>query len=481
MSLLQRCAGLTCLILFLASCDNESALNREPEVDIGVAYIKRLPEYSWEWNEENPEVAGWPSPGEEVTWVGVIKNHGNQTVRNFSYQWKLNNEIVGSGTIDQLKPGKSTNVEFLWTWEFDRSELQLEIDISNEWDEASEENNTLLVFTDALSIGFYVEESLYDYYAKFQTNGGRNSWDDWAQEQIATINTWFASSKYDLAPEGALDRYRLNEITIVDDGSLPLFEEAYDVIDSSGGFDRRQSIPNYNDRNVDLQWGFPSELLEGYYDRSNDNFGVSRFLIHEMGHARYLLDNYAFDVVHNSNNSLVDITYNNESVVNSLYLPGDQVNNGYYVHKGTHKGIMYGFEYSNFSLLSVLILNHLQGQRPAQGNFNTPLDQVDIYNLFPDEFRFQVVNNQGEPIPGATIDVYQSNRPQTQDPNSVYPKHYDNIPDVHFQTDANGEFTTDSAPRCTRMNLNSASCSSRYFMDLRRVKLSSWVVCTFTQ
>jgi hypothetical protein len=70
---------------------------------------------------------------------------------------------------------------------------------------------------------------------------GASSWEDWAQRHIQIWNAQFAAAAFDQTPGGISDRVRLDRLTVVADGALPL----------AGGLPTNH--PNLSDRTVDLQ------------------------------------------------------------------------------------------------------------------------------------------------------------------------------------------------------------------------------------
>ena len=70
-----------------------------------------------------------------------------------------------------------------WTWKFERHGVGVVLDPNDVLEEESEFNNTLEVFTDALSVGFWAEESLYNFFRAelHTTSSTRNSLEDHLQ------------------------------------------------------------------------------------------------------------------------------------------------------------------------------------------------------------------------------------------------------------------------------------------------------------
>jgi len=79
-----------------------------------------------------------------------------------------------------------------------------------------EGNNEITVFTDAISVGFYVEQGVYDYFHEHQKKlgVGSNSFEDWAHRQVSIWNNMLEDAVFPDVPNGVLDRIRLDKITI---------------------------------------------------------------------------------------------------------------------------------------------------------------------------------------------------------------------------------------------------------------------------
>ena len=87
-----------------------------------------------------------------------------------------------------------------------------------------EHNNRLEIATDALTVGFYVDRSYADQFHEHQYKLGiddSNSFADWGQRIIRQWNKMLANSRYPEAPNGALDRVRLDLVRVVPDQAIP--------------------------------------------------------------------------------------------------------------------------------------------------------------------------------------------------------------------------------------------------------------------
>jgi len=356
-----------------------------------------------------------------VRWQAVIKNWFSD-VNPVDYIWYLDGVPVDSGSVDV--PGNDTaHVEYPWNWLFERHELKIVIDPQNLIYEEEEQNNSLGVFTDAISVGFWVEKSVYEYFRKYQReleDIHSNCWEDWAQRHVRRWNETFKNAVYPDTPDGVLDRIRIDKIVIVADGALPL----------NGGLPTNN--PDLNDKTIDLQWGFPAVLLSDenghrnfYADvssvSSSNPFYFEGSLLHELGHARYLIDVYGFNV----DPAAIDIRENDQPVLGSDYLP-----NTYY---SPVKGLM-NSTYTYIDRYSASALNLIAGYRAVSGNYNAPGNIGIFLNDLPAENQLTIRDSAGNILPKAKVWVYQSKGASGE----WYGKYYGGEPDLRLTADDSG-------------------------------------------
>lgn len=447
----SRCAGRTavamaCLTVILSGCSSEpSGPQGEPEDDtppvrpeITLQYVERLPVMEWVRGSDEPAREGWPEPGQEVTWRLHLRSSASESL-DVELAWTLDDEEVKRETVS-LPADATATADLPWTWTFDRHVVGVVVDPDDRIEEQSESNNELDVFTDALSVGFYVERSVFDYFDEHQSKLGigSTSFEDWAQRQIDETNRMFEEAVYPETPDGVVDRWRLDGITVVQDGALPLVpvEDQF--------FDPRQAVPNLDDRAVDLQWGFPAERLGVYDDvrtASTDNqFYYSGFVQHELGHARYLVDVYGFRVTHGTE-ALIEITEAGEPVAGSEYMPGSEIvtpdGDGTRVY-ATQQGLM-NTDWTFVDRHSAGALNRIAGHRATLGNFNSPENLGAYLDDLPAENRLTVTDDGGAPLAGALVQVYRSEPDPSRDAlPGPYPKHFDDEPDLELTADEQG-------------------------------------------
>ncbi|PJE67283.1 hypothetical protein COU95_03365 [Candidatus Shapirobacteria bacterium CG10_big_fil_rev_8_21_14_0_10_40_9] len=213
--------------------------------DLDVTLIERTPRFNFDGEKK------WPAQGETVTFIAHIKNRGTKPTGEFTFIWLIDNTQVGSGTHPNLAPEEETTQSYQWTWDHTVSSegkiqgahtIEFQVDPQNQIEEISETNNNLKDDTQSLSVGFWVEKSVYNFfnqnqlsYCQDKTCAGSNSWEDWAQRQIREWNRLFTSANPPI-----LERVRLDKVTVVEDCSLPL----------SGGIADNQ--PDINDKTIDL-------------------------------------------------------------------------------------------------------------------------------------------------------------------------------------------------------------------------------------
>ncbi|MGZ7040810.1 MAG: CARDB domain-containing protein [Thermoanaerobaculia bacterium] len=399
--------------------------------DLTVTYISRSPDIDYVWDSSNPTREGWPAEGEEITWRAHVRNISSEPV-SATYEWRIDAGLQSTGSITIAANGSGT-IDLPWRWTFERHRIALTIDPANEIAEESERNNTVEIFSDALSVGLWVEQSFYDSFNLHQHDlgAGSTSFENWAQGPITLYNDEAAMAIYPETPDGVRDRWRLQKIVIVPDGALPL--TPIPNFGMMAGEPSGTQMPDRSDRTVDLQWGFRSAQLTVYTDRrtvSHTNpFYLQSSLVHELGHARYLTDVYAWNVQNGAPAQTIDIMENGVPVVGSGLMP----TSGTYVHFTPELGLM-NQNYTFIDRYSAIALNLIAGRRATRGNYNDPENVGAFLNDLPAQNRLTIRDASGELLRDADVKVYQS----TGGADVWYASNYDNTPDLALRTDANG-------------------------------------------
>ncbi len=260
--------------------------------DLNARFIMQTPRYDYDDPVKNTH-----APGDLVTFVGHVANRGSQPAGACGYAWTIDGLPAGSGTVPSLDPGQAATLELAWTWQSGNHVVRLVLDPADAILEVSETNNEIEDRTNGLAVGLWVEQSVYNWFNANQIYLGLGSvsWDDWAQRQLRVWNQMFAEAITPLTPQGILDRVRLDKVTVVPDGALPPCAT---------------NFPAPDDKTVDLEWGFPSEevgvpsghvcgALNFYFDNP-EALNVEYSLMHELSHARYLIDLYGLNVYVNA-------------------------------------------------------------------------------------------------------------------------------------------------------------------------------------
>ena len=389
--------------------------------DINATYIERTPRYDYD------AVKNMPTPGDSVTFHGHIVNWSD-TTEYVDYLFLIDDELYYEDTIE-LSPGEEGIVTIQWEWEDGEHLVEFIVDPYNNISEDSEDNNYLADRTDALIAGFWVEQSLYDYFHTHQhaLGIGSNSWQDWIQRQMARQNELYEDAIWPISPNGVLDRVRIDKIIVVPDGALPL----------NGGLPTNN--PDSSDKTVDLMWGFPAMSVapgETFYANhtsidENNHFYIEQPLIHELGHARYLIDSYGFDVHNTDSHHAVQIWEGDIYVAGSEYMPflawGEVL---YYNKSGGVMSGPYGFTWSPYEAGALNLIAH---QRATCGNSNSPCNRGVYLQDLPDNNHVRFIETTGSPWVNANVRIYQA----TAGPPS-YGKTIDNTPDQQYYTDTNG-------------------------------------------
>ncbi|NLE57159.1 MAG: hypothetical protein GX616_02275 [Planctomycetes bacterium] len=402
----------------------EPAADPASTADLDVANIERTPRYNYDAAKNNP------APGDLVTFSGHIRNTGDGTVASVSYEWRLNDAPVASGTLTNLAVDEERVVTWSWTWQAGDHWIKLVVDPGNVIAESSEVNNQVVDRTNGIIVGFWVEQSVYDYFGTHQKDlgVGSNSWDDWAQRQMGFWNQFSQNAIYPTTPNGVLDRVRIDKIVVVPDGALPL----------AGGYPTNH--PDLGDKTVDLMWGFPATLLDGsmYSNHTSASMGNPFYyegsLLHELGHARYLIDTYGFDVhntAHNGGHDSIQIWEGDIYVGGSSYMPYLAWGEVLYYNK--YGMMMSGGYDEGWSEYDAGALNRIAGQRACCGNYNAPGNIGVFLNDLPANNHLRITDEVGQPRRGANVRIYRA----TSGP-GWYGKTIDNTPDLEFSTDNAG-------------------------------------------
>lgn len=399
------------------------------DFDLNVLFIERTPRLDFDAPDAG-NGPGWPATGTAVKWIGHIKSWGRPS-RNVRYQWTLNGQMVKEGRVAAIGADRVAIVEFPWKWQQARHYLKLQV--APVEGEQSVENNARTIATDALTVGFWVEKRLYDHSREWQLKQDPKAvgFEDWAQRQIDVWNSLMENAKYVSLPNGLSDRWRLDKITVVPSGSLPL----------NGGLPSNN--PDNSDKTTDIVWGFnvdPGHTVSDYWkyrahdpEKLNENpppFLLDWALLHEMSHARYIIDSYGFDV--------------HSPAIKLAGEDGKQVVGAYFkqgmVHGNKHRGLM-GGGVNRYDEYVALALERVKGRRARGGNYNSPTVIGEYLEELPERNHFTLLDVEGKPLAGAELWIYQAKPAE-----GWYGKLYEDPPAFKLTTDVEGRVTLPRNP-----------------------------------
>ena len=388
--------------------------------DLTVGWISRSPDTPYVWNSSNPKVEGWPTDGEPVTWRAHVRSWFDAP-KTVAYAWRLDGVEIARGTIALAANGYTT-IDLPRPWSFTRQRISFTVDVASAVAEQSEVNNALEVFSDALAVGFWVEQGFYDYFREHQPELGigSTSFENWAQRMIDFYNDMAATAVYPETPHGVIDRWRLQKIVVVPNGALPLVPPHHEQRGNEPNTATTQ--PHSTDRTIDLQWGFQASKTGAYTDRTlsiANPFYINPVIIHELGHARYLTDVYAFDVRSRAPANVVGIRE----------LIGPTV-----IYSSPEQGLM-NRHHTFIDRYSAAALNLIAGHRAIRGNYNDPENVGSFLNDLPAENRLTIRDASGNLLSNADVQIFQSMPFQFD---AWYATYYDDTPELHLETDANG-------------------------------------------
>jgi hypothetical protein len=278
------------------AAQNRSALSGEASaaavayVELDVTCIERLPRDTEFYQVDYPDgiptlrpgteaAKRWPAPGETVTFVAHFLNRGSAAANAVHYRWLTNGVVAATGSVPGLGAGQEGTASLDWSWNLAgvltnhaNQTVTFELDDDQQAPDVARQNNSLTDYIGALSLYVWVEPALYQAMNSRSNLVGTFSFEDWLQAQIREMNAVFARSTYPLAPNGALERVRVDRIIL---GSPP------------GGLDPAP----------DGRW-----YLSGG-DQYADMFalGIDGGLLHELMHQIGLIDLYVINAAPDQN------------------------------------------------------------------------------------------------------------------------------------------------------------------------------------
>ncbi len=183
--------------------------------DLSVTRIDRTPTY----DVSGPKTA--PAKSEEVTYTAHIRNVGDASSKFFLARWSVDDRPGSALEIDKaLAPGEEATVTLKQAYEplaTDHRGGKISCTVTTNGPDADARNNAVTTYSNARAIGLTVEAS---FAKEIEANSGYRRIDDWAQAQMRVLNeTYLPHSRFSFAPDGGLERFRLQGIQVVPDGT----------------------------------------------------------------------------------------------------------------------------------------------------------------------------------------------------------------------------------------------------------------------
>lgn len=419
--------------------------------DLDVTFIERLPRYvpgPWVYPATGPQYIGvgdevfagedltgkhkqWPAESEQVTFKVHVANASAVACPPAAFAWYLDGKRAAAGTLPRLDPWQETTQTLPWRWRGGPHTVRFEVDAGRGVEELCEQNNALEDRTDALAFQMRVTPELYQAWRGKPNALGSYSFEDWVQRHVTIMNGVLAGSRYaKTAPEGILDRVRVDEIVIM----------SKDVMQAGppqpSGFDGGWNF--YDDNLGKANSWFDFHIQDDFTAR------IDTGLLHELTHQLGVIDMYCLVVgapwnhVRDAEGDLLLLGYQTRqpgmmggggpavdfdgTPVPALLFTADAGGRVTVGEQGT---------FAAYSEETAGALNALHGLR--RGHYG-----LYLFSL-PDRSFVQVLDNTGQPAAGAIVTVYQQ---------SPYPGPQ-SIPDQPVyggQTDAAGVFALGSMP-----------------------------------
>ncbi|MBX7132332.1 MAG: hypothetical protein K1X67_06605 [Fimbriimonadaceae bacterium] len=169
----------------------------------------------------------WPSNGQDVTWTATIVNQGTQPCPGFTAQWsfkerRLNEEMV----TKPLAPGESTTVQVKTSWRTaaDPRTTPLTLVLDTGGKDINPRNDGLTTWAQAMPVDVHLAES-------FGATGKSRGFGSSADTLQSIFRTWneavLPQSRFSFAPEGVIDRFRVQATGPIGDGAQVLAPGAF--------------------------------------------------------------------------------------------------------------------------------------------------------------------------------------------------------------------------------------------------------------
>jgi hypothetical protein len=307
------------------------------------------------------------TPGETLTMTAHVKNVGFADAAPFEYVWLIDDKEIARGRVTKrLKPQERIELQTRWQWQDGFHHVSFRIRANQR--EIATINNQITDPLWGFAFFYIVHKERVKVWNEFRNAYGTFAWEDYYRWHLDIMNLLFEQSVFPSAPEGIKARVRLDRIIYADD-----MDEAIRNRFSADGIAYDQGgwiFISDEDRNRD--WKAPEPQW-----RNNTEWSLP----HELGHQLGLTDLYALDYHGHENHRMPD--------------NGDMLTHYY---RG-YKTMMHWHGPHLWSEVCAGYLN--QTWNKPRGHFG------DYYFAIPAENFLQIVDVNGLPVAGATVEIFQ--------------------------------------------------------------------------
>jgi hypothetical protein len=291
-------------------------------------------------------------------------------------------------------------------------------------------NNRLTIGSHDLTISIWVEQGLYDVFNRELNVVGTRSFEDWLQAQFAWMNERFDLSRYPVAPQGILDRVRIDKMGVAQelDADFPfpgpvcatypadpdgsLFDGAWQFRD--GDPTNAFGINEWYERYVHETDGYVIPL-PGSTPRV---LGIDTGLVHELAHQVGVIDLYRADY------GLFEVTDLGGQVIPTEQLPFPP---GVCGTLFPYPGIMSGGDTSPHRDVN-LFESHTAGGMNSHYNYRRGYFGEYLFDT-PAQTVVDLIDQSGHPLADVFVQFYQKH---------ALTHTIDNEPEIEALTDAQG-------------------------------------------
>jgi hypothetical protein len=413
--------------------------------DLDVTYIERTPRYfryaldyrlrpGDPWGiprlcEGTEDDKRWPDKGETVTYTAHVLNKGTVLSSRFHFEWLVNGTVVAQGNSRPLRPGDERT--FVYSSSFPAAPETIEFRVVPRGAVRKESftiNNQLAIGSHDLTISIWIEQGLYDVFNRELNVVGTRSFEDWLQAQFAWMNERFDLSRYPVAPQGILDRVRIDKMVVAPelDADFPfpppvcapyaadpdgfLIDGAWQFKDldptnafgNNGGYERYVHEPD----GYVIPVGTPRVL------------GIDTGLVHELAHQVGVIDLYRSDY------GPFEVTDLSGQVIPREHLPFPP---GVCGTLNPYPGIMAGGDTSPYRDPNYFE-SHTAGGMNSHYNYRRGYFGEYLFDT-PAQTYLNFINANGDPLADVFVQFYQK---------YALTDTFDNEPEIEAFTDTQG-------------------------------------------